>query len=555
MEPTQILFDLIERNRSWLAHQPRFEMGWSLGCQWVLGEMENWVRVAGTGLLPAPIEGELLDRCRVRVWAAWSYHWHEAAGVSADCRADGAAVADLLHRGVRPGRVTSLLGGDPIRDSVLVEACLLGQAAAHDQLREAYTDVFLREVRRVGVASELEMLEEEVWDRLDPIDQTSRSWLERYRGYSSLRTFLRVAVRHRLLDSLRSRSTRRLAERTFSERRQTRAESLPSAGTQLEEFRDQVREALWHLSDVERRLLILRYREGLPNGVVASRINLSGGQTSRLHRQAVEKLRDALKPLWQDEIGSSEQGFSLYAQFLLRGLSETLSLRNYTGETRTAASPKEGPMGLIQHLEKPKETRRVVRKPAPAPARKAIAPHEELPRPAPDDLDGLIPETIAAVVLRETRPEAAFANLREMPAEDRPGVLCIDARGAPPEDTRDWLDRFDALIYEQDEPAVPSPVEMQVVVFLAANQSLEPFSDLLTRPDIDWVLTDDRRSALGDQYQEMVRKDLTALLSNDPARGLHQEDDPEFRPVEEFLPEDEREEWEQRLRELGRKEV
>src|SRR5258708_1120378 len=67
VEPTQILFDLIERDRSWLAIQPRFEADWGQGCRWVLGEMENWVRAAATGLLPVPVEGALLDRCRARV--------------------------------------------------------------------------------------------------------------------------------------------------------------------------------------------------------------------------------------------------------------------------------------------------------------------------------------------------------------------------------------------------------------------------------------------------------------------------------------------------------
>lgn len=555
MEPNQSLFNLIERDRSWLAIQPRFETGWIHGCRWVLGEIENWVRTAGTDLLHAPVDGDLLDRCCARVWAAWSYHWHEAASASSDCRADGASVAALLRKGIRPGKITVPLGGDPIRDSVLVEACLLGQATAHDRLREAYADVFLREVRRVGAASEARLLEEEVWDRLDPIDEASRRWLGRYCGYSSLRTFLRVAVRHRLVDSLRRQNTRRLAERMFTERRHTRAESLTTPDAELEEFHAQVKEALQRLPDVERRVLILRYREGLPNGVVASRIGLSGGQTSRLHHQAVERLRSALKPLWQDEIGSSEQAVSLYAQFLLRGISETLSLRDYSGEAESATRPKEGPMGLIQHLEKPKETRRTALKPAPA-TRKPVAPREELPRPAPPplDLEGLIPETIAAVVLGEIKPETAFAELRGIGAEERPGAICVDARGSMPKDIRTWLDKFDAFIYEQDEAAAPDPIEMQVVVFLPANQSLEPFDDLLTRPDIDWVLTDDRRSPLKDLYRDVVRKDLTALLSTDPTRGFHQEDDPDFRPVEEFLPEDEREEWKQRLQELGRKE-
>lgn len=551
MESTQILFDLIEKCRPWLAIQPRFEAGWSQGCRWVLGVVENWVLTSAHDLLPSPVEGKLLDRCRVRVWAAWSYHWHEATRTAPDHRVDGVTVADMLRRGERPGCVDSPLGGDPLRDSVFVEACLLGQAAVRDQLRATYADVFLREVQRVGAVSEARSLEEEVWDRLDPIDEASRRWLERYCGYSSLRTFLRVTVRHRLLDSLRSRSTRRLAERAFSERR-SREELLPITGVELEEFRAQVRRALLGLPETEQILLLLRYREGLPNGAVARRIGLSEGQTSRLHGQAVAKLRDALKPVWSDEIGGSEQGYSLYAQFLLRGLSEVLALQDYTGAAKTTAGPKEGPMSLIRETEKRKD-RRTPRKAVAAPARKPAARGEELPPPPPIDLEGLIPDTIAEAVLGKQEPEAAFAELRDTPVEKRPGTLCLDARGGSAEDARTWVAKFDALVYEQDEKPVPNPVEMQVVVFLARKQSLKPFEDLLTRSDIDWILTDDSSSPLTRLYPEVVRKDLTALLSGDPTEGLDTEDDPDARPIEEFLPEDEREEWEQRLKELGHK--
>jgi RNA polymerase sigma factor (sigma-70 family) len=552
VEPIQVLLDLIERDRSWLAIQPRFEVDWGHGCRWALAQMESWVRAAESDLLPTPVEGDLLDRCRVRIWAAWSYHWHEGARAAPDHRVDGAAVAALLHRGIRPGRLGTSLGGDPLRDSIVVEACLLGRPSAHGLLREAYADVFQREARRVGAAPG--DLLEEVWDRLDPIDEASRSWLERYCGYSSLRTFLRVVVRHRILDGLRSRCTRRLAERAFTERWYARAEATPTAGAQLDEFRSQVRRALLSLSEIEQRLLVLRYLEGLPNGVVARQIGLSDGQTSRLHGQAVARLREALKPLWQEEVGSSEQGYSPYAQFLLRGLSETLALQDYTGAAKIAAGPKEGPMALIHETEKRKERRGTPRGGTASPGGKAPARREEPPPPAPIDLEGLIPETIAVAVLGESAPEDAFAELRDTPVEQRPGALCLDARGGSAEDARVWLDRFDALVYEQEEGAAPSPVEMQVVVFLAGKQSLAPFEDLITRSDIDWVLTEDRSSPLTRLYPEVVRKDLSALLSTDPAAGLHAEEDPDFRPVEEFLPEDEREEWRQQLRELGHKE-
>jgi hypothetical protein len=308
------------------------------------------------------------------------------------------------------------------------------------------------------------------------------------------------------------------------------------------------------LPETEQRLLVLRYLEGFPNGVVAREIGLSDGQTSRLHGQAVARLRDALAPLWQEEISSSEQGYSPYAHFFLRGLSETLALQGYTGAAKIAAGPKEGPMALIHETEKRKERRSTPRRTPASPGRKAPVRREELPPPAPIDLEGLIPETIAVVVLGEKAPEDTFAELRDTPVEKRPGTLCLDGRGGSAEDARTWLDKFDALVYEQEEGAVPDPVEMQVVVFLAGKQSLAPFEDLITRSDIDWVLTEDRSSPLTKLYPEVVRKDLTALLSTNPAEGLHEEEDPDFRPIEELLPEDEREEWRQQLRELGHKE-
>ncbi len=50
----------------------------------------------------------------------------------------------------------------------------------------------------------------------------------------------------------------------------------------------------------------------------------------------------------------------------------------------------------------------------------------------------------------------------------------------------------------------------------------------------------------------IVRLNNARQLSN-PAEGLDQFDDPRFRPVEEFMPEDEREEWLQYLEYLGAK--
>src|ERR1051325_951878 len=180
MERSRVFFNLIEPQRPWLARQPNFDNGWESGCKWILEEIDSWVDGAVKELLPSPIETCLLDRCRSRVWAAWSYHWREAASVSPNGRMDGECVAALLHKGVRPG-TSATLGGDPIRDSLLVEGCLKGYADAYERVRETYSEVFRSEKLRQATPFNQDILEE-VWDGLNPVDEHSRAWLERYCG-------------------------------------------------------------------------------------------------------------------------------------------------------------------------------------------------------------------------------------------------------------------------------------------------------------------------------------------------------------------------------------
>ena len=174
---------------------------------------------------------------------------------------------------------------------------------------------------------------------------------------------------------------------------------------------------------------------------------------------------------------------------------------------------------------------------------------EKTAQAALSDLNELIPDAIAVAKLAD-KPEGVFVELRDMAPSERPGVLCLEARNASEGAIQDWLARFDALVYEQENSSQSSSVELQIVVFLGAKQTLEPFDELLSRPDIDWVLTDDRTSPINNLYQAFIRQDLATLLSTDPAHGLELVDDSDARPLEDFLPEDERDSWKQRLRDL-----
>ena len=156
------------------------------------------------------------------------------------------------------------------------------------------------------------------------------------------------------------------------------------------------------------------------------------------------------------------------------------------------------------------------------------------------------------ILIGKRSPEEVFGEFWAVPVERRPEVFYLDAREASIEDTRAWIVKFDTLICEKEQK--PDPFQLQVVVFLSTKQSLKTFEDLLSYSDIDWVLTDDCSSSLAKLYSETVNKDL-ASLSGDPTKGLDLGDDPNAHPIENFISEDQREDWKQRLRDLGCKDV
>ena len=54
-------------------------------------------------------------------------------------------------------------------------------------------------------------------------------------------------------------------------------------------------------------------------------------------------------------------------------------------------------------------------------------------------------------------------------------------------------------------------------------------------------------------FKDGVDRLMAVAGLNNPSRGLQLAEDPDFRPIEDFIPADEREEWEQRLKELRHK--
>src|SRR5258707_836339 len=114
------LYDELNSQRKWLAQQPRFD-NWSEGCEWLAASCGRWVAT----YFPRPFgdvssSEDLQIRCEARLWRTWAHHWREARARLNREVIDGLEVAQSLRRGIRPGTAT-LMGGDPLRDSVFVE--------------------------------------------------------------------------------------------------------------------------------------------------------------------------------------------------------------------------------------------------------------------------------------------------------------------------------------------------------------------------------------------------------------------------------------------------
>ncbi len=564
MPLSELLRSKVEAERNWLGKQTLFQTDWQLGCSTVARSLDAWVEEYAKQLLGTGIAEAVRERCRVRVWTAWAYHWEQAVRRSSTGRADGRAVADAARTGIRPGHPHPM-GGDPLRDAVLVEACLAGLNPALDRLFTEYQVTFDQETRRAFHREPDSELWQDLFVKLVG-PPPAEGKLMGFKGYSSLRAWLRPVARHFVLDHYRLEQIRRLAERRAALLHIP--EVKPPDPMELEETLDwcraQVVRALASLEDRDRLLLQLRFRSGWSGSAIAKFFKVHPGHFSRLLGQATERFRLQLESPWEQLFQTYEP--STIGYFLFRGLDEAQSLVSEK-HTRMWFGIEESVVSTAQEKSKRKTEIKKLAQPSKEAQRKSVqdkniaSPRDEEPPPnvGLDELEQFLPEKVIAVKMGESQsngdtPEVLFRRLEGQPAEQRPAVVCLDAREeADLERVLSWLQRFDAVVSDQYEDATEIPYEPHRAVFLS-KEAPEPPADWKRRPDLDWDQTNDMVSDALTLYRVYLRNDLYGFVNEDLEGFFPASPVGKTKRLTDVVPASKRAAWKARVKEFKERE-
>jgi RNA polymerase sigma factor (sigma-70 family) len=561
MPLTELLRRNIEAEHIWLGRQALFQPDWERGCSAVARSLDAWVEDYAKQLLGTGIAEEIRERCRVRVWFAWAYHWERAVRRASTGQADGMTVADAARSGIRLGHPHPM-GGDPFRDAVLVEACLAGLNPALDRFFTEYQATFDQETRRVFHREPDNELWEDLFVKLvGPAPGEGK--LAEFKGYSSLRAWLRPVARHFVLDRCRLEQIRRLAERRAALLHTPEATSPDPV--ELEETVDwcraQVVRALASLEDRDRLLLLLRFRSGWSGSAIAELLKVHPGHFSRLLGQATERFRLQLESPWEQLFQKYEP--STIGYFLFRGLDEAHAevpeedARRLIGGEESIMSTAQEKSKRKPGTKKPAETRGARSKPVSKPVRREILTptraKEQPPEVGPEELAQFLPEKVVGVKIGDA-PENLFIRPETQPEEQRPAVVCLDAREeADLECVLPWLERFDAVVSEQYEDEARNPYEPHRVVFLS-KEAPEPPATWRTRADIDWVQTEDMASDVPALYRLYLQQDLYDFVNEDLEEFFPASPGGKIERLADLIPASKRAAWKARVKEFKERE-
>lgn len=178
-------------------------------------------------------------------------------------------------------------------DTEIFSAIQAQQVKALDLLYERYGRlVYSTAIRALNNVEEAEEVTQETFLRLWQRSEIYQP------GRGSLSGFLMMLARSRALDLLRSRkSSHQRLQRIRTTSACVLNHNPPLEFVTVEERSQLVREALKQLSPAEKQLLETAYYEGLSQSEIAEREGIPLGTVKWRSRQALKKLRTALKNL------------------------------------------------------------------------------------------------------------------------------------------------------------------------------------------------------------------------------------------------------------------
>lgn len=186
--------------------------------------------------------------------------------------------------------------GPDATDDVLVDAVLEGNDRAFRWLVDRYEPVVAATVvGMLGPGQEADDVGQEVMIRL-------YESLDRFRGESSLKTYVTRIAMNASIDAIRKRKRR--FQRFFSRDDEEVHVDEPSVdertASEQEDRRRLVRRAIRQLDEHHRSVVVLRMMKGYSTKETAEILDIADGTVlSRLHR-AKEKLADLLRPYLED---------------------------------------------------------------------------------------------------------------------------------------------------------------------------------------------------------------------------------------------------------------
>jgi RNA polymerase sigma factor (sigma-70 family) len=564
MPATAELKNELEAQRRWLADQPPFQRDWDRGCAVIAQSLDNWVAEYAKEITGGGIARKVADRSCIRVWSTWAHHWEQAKRRSSTGQADGMAVADMVRAGIRPG-TRHPMGGNPLRDSVLVETCLASLNPALERFFREYQGTCDEEFRRVFHRAADSQLWEDLFVKLvGPAPEAGK--LAEFRGYSSLRSWLRTISRNFALDRCRTEQIRRIAERKAASSTISTKTVLDSVEWEetLRWCREQWVRALSSLKERERIALLLRFRYGWAANSIAAYLSVSPGQVSRILGQATGRLRLQLENPLRDLLQEYEP--TTLARLLFRGIEE-IQPDELQIESRTLTNPLETPVSKTKPKpKKTKESKKSARTVTNVKAGKRLShagrlvtdkPRQDAARASRaairnsesemEELEQFLPEELVAAHVGDA-PEDLFDQLERKPAGQRPAVICLDARNETDlQRVLPWLEQFDAVISDQYEDEPESPYEPQRVVVVSTRVA-EPPDDWQNRADVDWLRTNKMDADVLTLYREDVLDDLRDFVTGKLTDFVLRKPDRETRRFVDLLPESKREAWKARVK-------